>query len=206
MNRFRTGLIAALGLSFFFSVATSVAQEQQRAPSGAQTKNAIDENQIRKELSSWALVGQQQILYLSGKAIDQYEPTLLDGDPNMPGAWMLMDDGKTVKRISIDDKAGSAPAKIRLLMYRAALKSIARRDKINAAVILYTGKIKEGSDDEALVVEHEHRLGISANKVIPYRVLGGKVSYSKSATTKKPFQIFYEEMAEGQALSSKNEN
>src|SRR5699024_9267105 len=115
------------------------------------------------------------LVYLIKEATDAYTGTLTDGKPNMPAAWMLMDDGTTVKRIDIDDQAGNAPAQVRILMYRAALKSIARRGKILAAAILYTGKVSKDSDEEALVIEHEHRLGISGNKIIPYEVNGGKV-------------------------------
>src|SRR5699024_4811959 len=102
-----------------------------------------------------------------------YTSTLADAEPNMPSAWMLLEDGKSTKRISLDEQAADAPAQIRILMYRAALKSVAQRGKIHAAAILYTGRLKEGSDEQALVIEYEHRLGISGNKVIPYKVTDG---------------------------------
>ena len=87
-------------------------------------------------------------------------------------------------------------------MYRAALKSVARRGKIHAAAILYTGKLREGSDDEALVVEYEHRLGIAGNKVIPYLIENGKVAYSEPVTSEKPFQIFYDSKAEAESSAN----
>ena len=114
----------------------------------------------------------------------------------MPAAWMLLDDGETVKRINIDGQTEQAPANVRILMYRAALKSIARRGKINAAVILYTGKVKEGEQAAALVIEHEHRLGISGNKIIPYTIEDGNVKYSQAVTKEKPFQMFYDDRGE----------
>ncbi|KAA1175100.1 hypothetical protein FWJ25_06960 [Marinobacter salinexigens] len=147
----------------------------------------------KEELAQYAVAGQQQLVHLIEEATKQYSETLTDDTPNMPAAWMLMDDGETVKRINIDDQAGEAPAQLRILMYRAALKSIARRGKVNAAAILYTGKVNEGSDEQALVIEHEHRLGISGNKVIPYEVKGGTVSYSRAVNSEKPFQMFYDE-------------
>lgn len=162
----------------------------QTAPSGELTEE--QEKALRLELTKYAVLGQQHILYLSKHATDEYTETLTDSKPNMPSAWMLLDDGKTIKRINIDEQAQGAPAQIRIIMYRAALKSVAQRGKIHAAVILYTGKIKENSDDQALVIEFEHRLGISGNKVIPYQVENGKVTYSEPVTSEKPFQIFHE--------------
>ncbi|MBK1849766.1 hypothetical protein FE845_00280 [Marinobacter sp. 1-4A] len=172
----------------------------QTAPSGELTEE--QEMAIKKELSKYAVLGQQQILYLTKQATDEYTETLTDSEPNMPAAWMLLEDGKTVKRINIDEQADGAPAQIRILMYRAALKSVARPGKIHASVILYTGKIREGSEDEALVVEFEHRLGISGNKVIPYQVENGKVSYAEPVTSEKPFQIFHDSKTSG--ASSEN--
>ena len=154
---------------------------------------------IKRELSKYAVLGQQQILHLTKQATDEYSDTLTDSDPNMPAAWMLLEDGTTIKRIDLDGQAENAPAQIRILMYRAALKSVARRGKIHAAAILYTGKLREGSDDEALVVEYEHRLGIAGNKVIPYQIENRKVAYSEPVTSEKPFQIFYDSKAEAKS-------
>lgn len=180
-------LLRALLLIFTIGVPMASAQTE---PSGKLTEE--QETAIKKELSKYAVLGQQQVLYLSKHATDEYAETLTDSKPNMPAAWMLLDDGKTIKRINIDEQAQDAPAQIRILMYRAALKSVAQRGKIHGSVILYTGKIKEGSDAEALVIEFEHRLGISGNKVIPYQVENGKVTYSEPVTSEKPFQIFHE--------------
>ncbi|WP_417500500.1 hypothetical protein [Marinobacter sp.] len=190
-------LLRALLLIFAIGVPMASAQAE---PSGELTEE--QEMAIKKELSKYAVLGQQHIIYLSKHATDEYTETLTDSKPNMPSAWMLLDDGKTIKRINIDEQAQGAPAQIRIIMYRAALKSLAQRGKVHAAVILYTGKIKEDSDDQALVIEFEHRLGISGNKVIPYQVENGKVTYSEPVTGEKPFQIFHDSKASG--ASSKN--
>ncbi|MEQ9546472.1 MAG: hypothetical protein RIK85_10750 [Marinobacter sp.] len=153
----------------------------------------------KEELARYAIVGQQQLVRLTEKATEEYADELTDQTSNMPAAWMLLDDGETIKRINIDDHADQAPAQMRILMYRAALKSIARRGKINAAVILYAGKVEEGESAEALVIEHEHRLGISGNKVVPFHLEGGEVSFSKAVTTEKPFQLFYDDKAQAPA-------
>lgn len=185
-------LKALLLISFFVAPVASAEQ----APSGELSEE--QEMAIKKELSKYAVLGQQQILYLTEQATGEYSSTLTDSNPNMPSAWMLLEDGTTIKRIDLDEQAGDAPAQIRILMYRAALKSVARRGKINAAVILYTGKLNEGSDDEALVVEFEHRLGISGTKIVPYQVENGKVAYSDPVASEKPFQIFYDSKSDAE--------
>lgn len=184
-------LLSALLLIAFFVVPAASAEE---TPAVELTKD--QEMAIKNELSKYAVLGQQQIIYLTKQATEEYSDTLTDPNPNMPSAWMLLDDGTTIKRIDLDEQAEGVPAQIRILMYRAALKSIARRGKIHAAAILYTGKLKEGSDDEALVVEYEHRLGISGNKIVPYQLNNGDVSYSEPVTREKPFQIFYDSTAD----------
>lgn len=180
-------LLHALLFSAFFVVPAAIAEG---APPAELTED--EETAIKLEFSKYAVLGQRQIVYLTKQATEEYADTLTDSSPNMPSAWMLLEDGTTIKRIDIDDQAAGAPAQIRILMYRAALKALARRGKIHATVILYTGKMREDSKDEALVVEFEHRLGISGNKVVPYQVENGKVAYSKPVASEKPFQIFYD--------------
>ncbi|MEX2475483.1 hypothetical protein [Marinobacter sp.] len=184
-------LTAALLTSFH-----ALSQENQVSVEIPENSVLSDGMLTKDELARYAVIGQQQLVKLTEKATEEYTRELIDGEPNMPAAWMLLDDGETVKRISIDAQAEQANAQMRILMYRAAIKSIARRGKINAAVILYTGKVEEGSDAEALVIEHEHRLGISANKVAPFHMDGGEVSFSKAVTKEKPFQMFYDDKGE----------
>jgi hypothetical protein len=105
---------------------------------------------------------------------------------------MLMKDGETVKRINIDAQAVGMPAVAQLKMYRAAIKSIAQRGQINAAAILYTGRVSEGNETEVLVIEHEHRLGVSSNKVIGYEIRNGAISWAEPVSQEKPFEWFYE--------------
>ncbi|WP_417514928.1 hypothetical protein [Marinobacter sp.] len=183
-------LNAILVTAFAFTPALS-AEETPGAKMSQEQELAI-----KQELSRYAVLGQRQILNLTKQATDEYSETLTDSAPNMPSAWMLLEDGSTIKRIDLDGQAEDAPAQIRILMYRAALKSVARRGKIHAATILYTGKLREDSDDEALVIEYEHRLGIAGNKVIPYQIENGKVAYAEPVTSEKPFQIFYDSKAD----------
>lgn len=186
-------LLSALLLT---SVVATPFASAQEPPAGELSEK--QETAIKQELAKYAVVGQQQILHLTEQATEDYTSTLADAEPNMPSAWMLLEDGESTKRISLDEQAADAPAQIRILMYRAALKSVAQRGKIHAAAILYTGRLKEGSDEQALVIEYEHRLGISGNKVIPYKVTDGSVAYSEPVTSEKPFQIFYDSQEEAE--------
>lgn len=181
-----------VGMVFFASSAYPQGQVKVQIPEDS----AIADGKLTKEeLAKFAVVGQRQLVHLIERATDEYSALLENSAPNMPAAWMLMDDGETVKRINLDGQVDGSPAQVRILVYRAALKSIARRGKINAAVILYTGKVDAAGSSEALVIEHEHRLGISGNKVIPFEVVEGKVKYSAPVTREKPYQMFYDEDA-----------
>jgi len=147
----------------------------------------------REEMAQFVVVAKEQLAHLTKEATKEYSPRL-NGDGNaMPSAWMLMDDGVTVKELTLDKSGEGAPASIRVAMFRAALKSIARRGKISAAVILYSGQLSEGNSQRAIVVEHEHRLGISATKIVPFFVEEGTVKYANSITREKPFQLFYDD-------------
>lgn len=103
-----------------------------------------------------------------------------------------MKDGKTVKRISLGEEGERVPAAAQIYMYRAAIKAIARQGEINAAAILYTGRLSKEDDTEVLVVEHEHRLGVSGNKVVAYALENGALKWSEPVTQKKPFEWFYD--------------
>lgn len=59
-------------------------------------------------------------MILTQQATGKYSEILTDSDPNMPAAWMLLEDGKAIKRINLDGQAKDAPPQIRILMCRAA--------------------------------------------------------------------------------------
>ncbi len=149
-----------------------------------------------EEMARYVIVAKEQLTHLTTKATEEYVPRIKAGGSSMPAAWMLMDDGMTVKELTLDKAAEGAPASIRVVMFRAALKSVARRGKINAAVVLYAGQLSEENTQKALVVEHEHRLGISATKIIPFVVEQGQTNYAQSVTREKPFQLFYDSKAD----------
>jgi len=137
--------------------------------------SATDEESAKKELAFILTAAREQLVNLVTEATEEYEPDLLGSAEVMPAAWMLMKDGETVKRINMDGQAVGAPPSVELLMYRAAVKSIAQRKQIVAAAILYAGQIHEGDETKALVIEHEHMVGVSGHKVVGYEVEGGEI-------------------------------
>lgn len=199
MTRLNKSLVNMALTATLLASPLAFSEEKQLAVEIPENSVLSDGVLTKEELARYAIVGQQQLVRLTEKATEEYAQELTDQNATMPAAWMLLDDGETIKRINIDEQADQAPAQMRILMYRAALKSIARRGKINAAVILYTGKVKEGEDAEALVIEHEHRLGISGNKVVPFHLEGGEVTFSKAVTREKPFQLFYDDKTQAPA-------
>lgn len=194
-------------LSMLFGLAIFAASLSVNAQDAVEVEippNSVisDGTLTKEEMAQYIIVAKAQLEHLTSKATDAYSPRLEDDGTAMPSAWMLMDDGITVKELKLDHSAEGAPASIRVTMFRAAIKSIARRGKINAAVILYSGQLSEENSQHAIVLEHEHRLGISATKIVPYVVDGKQVSYAKSVTQKKPFQLFYDEKSDAPGKAS----
>ncbi len=186
MFRFRKHALAAtFGI---FALGASVSLAQGLPQDGPLADGELSQDEVAVILAT----AQQQLIRLSDAATSEYEAAIRDAEPNMPAAWMLMKDGETVKRINMDSQAQGVPASARIVMYRAALKSVARKGEINAAAILYTGRLNEESDTEVLVIEHEHQLGVSGNKVIGYDVEGNDISWAEPVTQKKPFEWFYD--------------
>ncbi|WP_147252229.1 hypothetical protein [Marinobacter pelagius] len=155
----------------------------------------------KKEMARYLVIANKQLAYLAEQATEEYQERIQPEETPMPSGWMLMKDGVTVKELKLDESAEGAPANIRIVMFRAALKSIARRGQINAAAILYAGQMSEENPQKVLVMEHEHRLGISGNKFVPYKVEGEKIQYSQSVTKDKPFQMFYDKKADAPEIS-----
>ncbi|MFV8571069.1 hypothetical protein ACNQ6O_07645 [Marinobacter sp. SBS5] len=179
----------ALAATFsLFALGASVSLAQGLPESGPLADGKISE----EELAGILVTAQNQLIRLSDAATSDYQSVILNAEPNMPAAWMLMKDGETVKRLNLDRQVEGMPATAKIAVYRAAFKSVARKGEINAAAILYTGRLNEGSDTEVLVIEHEHRLGVSGNKVIGYEVEGGDIAWAKPVTQQKPFQWFYD--------------
>lgn len=182
-KRFVHTSILSIGLVFSVSMLSPVVHAND---------SATDEESAKKELAFILTAAREQLVNLVAEATEEYEPDLLGSEEVMPAAWMLMKDGETVKRINMDGQAVGAPPSVKLLMYRAAIKSIAQRKQIVAAAILYAGQLHEGDETKALVIEHEHMVGVSGHKVVGYEVEGGEIVWGEPVSHKKPFQWFYE--------------
>ena len=161
-----------------------------------------DHTLTKEELAKYAVMANKQLVTLTEAAIDRVKSGLEDSGLVTPIGMMIMNDG-TLKPVDLDDKAKEAPLGIKIVMYRAALKSMARHDKITGATIVYGVDSKDGGGKSALVVEYEHRLGVSGMKLIPYSQDSGKVTYGKVLSKSKPFQMFYDPRPDQQAKASK---
>lgn len=188
-------------LTSFLLAAPSVQAEQS-------VEVEIPENSVlsdgvidKKEMAHYLVIANKQLSYLAERATEEYQKKLEEKASTMPSGWMLMKDGVTVKELKLDESAEGAPPQARVLMFRAALKSIARRGQINAAAILYAGQMSSDNPQKILVIEHEHRLGISGSKLIPFEKQGKNISYSQSLTKEKPFQMFYDDKSAAPSIS-----
>ncbi len=185
MFRLRKHTFAAIISIFALGGTGALAQTPEQSP-------LADGELSKQELAAIITLAEQQLTQLADAATKEYLPVIQRDQAKMPQAWMLMEDGETVKRINLDDQTDGAPPAVRIVMYRAALKSLARRGLINAGAILYAGPVSEDNNADALVIEHEHRLGVSANKVVGYRLEEDKVVWGKPVTDTKPFEWFYD--------------
>lgn len=199
----RSNLYAVFLAGMVLSLPGHVAAEEKTLELKIPENSVISDGTLTpEEMAQYVVVAKEQLTHLTAKATEAYAPRMTAEGSAMPAAWMLMDDGVTVKELTLDKAAEGAPASIRVVMFRAALKSIARRGKINAAVILYAGQLSEENTQRALVVEHEHRLGISATKIVPFVIDQGAVKYAQSVTRDKPFQLFYDSKTDAPGAAS----
>lgn len=184
------GLVTAAAMTATLVTSTPVFSDSITLPANSPLK---DRQVSEEELAGILAAAQTQLIRLTDEATKAYRGQLTDARPNMPSAWMLMKDGTTVKRLSLGEQGAEVPASARIYMYRAAIKAIAQGGEINAAAILYTGRVSPDSEVEALVIEHEHRLGVSANKVIGFTVEGEDLRWAEPVSQSKPFEWFYDQ-------------
>ena len=195
-------LIASMSMSLLLTAGVAQAQDKDTVEIKIPENSVLSDGVIdKKEMARYLVIANKQLAYLAEQATEEYQDRIEAEKTPMPSGWMLMKDGITVKELKLDESAEGAPPQIRVVMFRAALKSIARRGQINAAAILYAGQLSEENPQKVLVMEHEHRLGISGNKLVPYTVHGEKVKYSESVTKEKPFQLFYDTKADAPEVS-----
>lgn len=195
-------LIASMAVSLVLTTGMAQAQDKDTVEIKIPENSVLSDGVIdKKEMARYLVIANKQLAYLAEQATEEYQGRIKPEETPMPSGWMLMKDGVTVKELKLDESAKGAPANVRVVMFRAALKSIARRGQINAAAILYAGQMSEENPQKVLVMEHEHRLGISGNKFVPYESDGEKIKYSQSVTKEKPFQMFYDSKADAPEIS-----
>ncbi|MCL7944512.1 hypothetical protein [Marinobacter sp. ATCH36] len=145
-----------------------------------------------KDLAAVVAVAQQHLKEMTDAAVVKAGDELEEAGIFRPMAFMVMKSDR-VQQMRLADEAEEAPGQVKVLMYRAGLKSIARRGEIHAAIIAYPGSVeKDGETIRAMALEHEHRLGVSGIKLIPVKLQEGEASFGEPMSQDKPFQIFYD--------------
>ena len=167
----------------------AVSQEQQVRKSGVLSDGAL----TKEELAAAMLTAEQDLRALLKMAVDEVQVDVESTGFFAPRAWMQMKD-RSIKEVRLIEEAEAAPPKIKLQLFEASLRSVARHNKIDAALIVYPGTIKQdGNERRVVAVEHEHRLGVAGIKLIPLQLENGNAQFGNPLSQKKPFKIFYDE-------------
>lgn len=155
-------------------------------------RNALADGKLTSdEIKKYAALAAKHIQELTAVAREEVGSELEQSGVVIPAAWMMMNDGE-VKRVRLGESGEKAAATMKVLMFRAALKSLARHGKILGTAIVYAGTVEGEKDTRVLAIEHEHRLGLSGLQVVPYRFDQGDLSFGKPNTQKKPYELFYD--------------
>lgn len=155
-------------------------------------RNALADGKLSPdEIKRYAGLAAKHIQELTAAAREEVGSELKESGVVIPAAWMMMNDGE-IKRVRLGESGEKAAATMKVLMFRAALKSLARHGKILATAIVYAGTVEGDTDTRVLAIEHEHRLGLSGLQVVPYRFDQGDLSFGEPDTQKKPYELFYD--------------
>jgi len=174
----------------FVTVPVTFAQAEEELP--IPDRNALSDGKLtEEEIKQYATLAAAHIQKLTTVAQEEVGVELEQSGVVIPSAWMMMNDGE-VKRVKLGETGDQASGTIKVLMYRAALKSLARHGKILATAIVYAGTLDGEDNVRVLAVEHEHRLGISGLQVVPYRFQEGELSFGDVQSQKKPYELFYD--------------
>ncbi|MGF2734943.1 hypothetical protein [Marinobacter sp. DUT-1] len=179
--------------TFLLLAATSPAtMAQEGVDEEIPDRNALSDGKLTSdEIKQYAGLAANHMQKLTAVAREEVGAELEQSGVVIPAAWMMMNDGE-VKRVRLGESGEQAAATMKVLMFRAALKSLARHGKILATAIVYAGTVEEGDNTRVLAIEHEHRLGLSGLQVVPYRFEQGNLSFGKPNTQKKPYELFYD--------------
>lgn len=181
-------LSALLAVAF----ASPAALAQDATDAEIPDRNALSDGKLTSdEIKQYAGLAAKHMQKLTAVAREEVGAELEQSGVVIPAAWMMMNDGE-VKRVRLGESGEQAAATMKVLMFRAALKSLARHGKILATAIVYAGTVEEGESTRVLAIEHEHRLGLSGLQVVPYRFEQGNLSFGKPNTQKKPYELFYD--------------
>lgn len=174
----------------FVTVPVTFAQAEEELP--IPDRNALSDGKLtEEEIKQYATLAAVHVQKLTTVAREEVGAELEQSGIVIPSAWMMMNDGE-VKRVKLGETGDKASATIKVLMYRAALKSLARHGKILGTAIVYAGNLDGEEDIRVLAVEHEHRLGISGLQIVPYRFQQGELSFGDAQSQKKPYELFYD--------------
>ncbi len=191
-KRFVSALILGLAIS-----TAALAQDAIDREDHVLSDGKLDD----KDLAAVVAVAQRHLKEMTDAVVKKVGAELEEAGIFRPMAFMVMKSDK-VQEMRLEEKAEEAPGQVKVLMYRAGLKSIARRGEIHASVIAYPGSVEKGGETiRALVLEHEHRLGISGFKLIPLNLENGKASFGEPMSQEKPFQIFYDDKGNEESSS-----
>jgi len=193
----RLMIVNILCLMLMFSVPDGWAMEPQ---DGDQEGNVLSDGKLTKEeLAAAMLIAEKDLTGMFKAAMGKVESELEQSGIFGPGAWMTMKD-RDLKSVKLSQEAVGAPPSAKLQMFRASLRSLARHNKIDAVLLVYPGTItKEGTKERVVVVEHEHRLGVSGIKLVPLDLDRGKATFGAPMSQDKDFQIFYEQRSKSKA-------
>ncbi|OZC37194.1 hypothetical protein B9Q17_03495 [Marinobacter vinifirmus] len=145
-----------------------------------------------EELSLVVRQAQGDLKAMTEASIAQVKDELESSGVFEPNAWMLMKNGE-LKKIQLGEDAKGAPPEIKVLMYRASLKSVARHGRIDAGLVAYPGTIeKNGMKRRVVAIEHEHRLGVSGIKLVPVTLNSGTAEFRAAVSQDKSFEFFYD--------------
>lgn len=186
-QRFLVGKVVIV--LFLFIVTSAVAQQPRNYDDHILSDGKLEP----EELAAVVKIARTDLKHLTEKALGSVENDLNASGIFSPEAWMLLKGG-TIKQLKLDqDAEANAPPKIKVVMYRTALRSVARHGQIHAAVIAYPGTLeKEGEKKRVVVIEHEHRLGVSGLKLVPITMENGVSHFAAHISQKKPFEFFYD--------------
>lgn len=154
-----------------------------------------------EEIKEFASMAANHIKVLTATARESVGDDLKQSGVVLPSAWMLMNDGE-IKKVKLGKSGENANAKLKVLMFKAALKSLARHGKILGTAIVYAGNVENDPESRLMAIEYEHRLGVSGIQVVPYSYKQGELTLGKLSSQKKPYELFYE----GKALKGSEKN